>query len=408
MINLTQRRLTIRFLLVLMTFTIFILMIIFIYFHQNIVSSLKRHVQEEIQNEFVEQFHRTGLDTFQNKWEEYHFEILNANGDIVVASPTKRTFYPAVDKKLLAYAFAGSQKFEMEEIDNETYLIAYFPLDEKYSGRVAASFSPDIQREKNFLRLLILTLPWMLLLSFLVSRYLVKQAMKPISDVFTFQEHFSSSVSHELRSPLASLKGNFEVALRKERAAGEYRDTISFGLTEVDRIIHLLNDLYLIASSRSKPLDLFREKVDIKKLVGEVVGALMPRILDRKIRVDNSVTGTAAWICDEALMRRVFENLLNNAVNYTPEAGSIAIRAFEAMGKRLVNITNTSQGVSGREIAYLFEPFYRGKAIQNRKFEGKGLGLFIARYIVRSHGGEITAKIDDEKRFSVTVSLPVK
>ncbi|HXX57734.1 MAG TPA: ATP-binding protein, partial [Thermodesulfovibrionales bacterium] len=393
MIRLTQRRLTIRFVLVLMTFTVIILTIIFIYFHQNIVNSLKRHLREEIQNEFIDQYHRTGLDTFKNQWEEYHFEILNANGDIVVASPTTRAFYTGINRDLLASAFLGSQKFEMKEIRNETYLVAYFPLDEKYSGRIAASFAPEIQRVKNFLNLLILTLPWMLLLSYLVSRYLVKQAMKPISDVFTFQEHFSSSVSHELRSPLASLKGNFEVSLRKERTAGEYRDTISFGLTEVDRIIHLLNDLYLIASSRSKPLDLFKEEVDMKKLIGEVVGALMPRILARGIRVDNAIRGRTLWVCDEALMRRVFENLLNNAVKYTPEGGSIVIRTFESIGKRMANIANTCQGIGNREIPYLFEPFYRGKAIENRKFEGKGLGLFVSRYIVRSHGGEITAKI---------------
>lgn len=407
MLKSTQKRLTIRFAAVLVTFAILILTTVFIYFHQNMVNSLKRHMREDIQTELIDQFHRTGLDTFKSQWEDYHFQILKANGEIVVASPTELAFYPTLNRKFLASTFSGDQNFEMKRIRNEFYLVSYFPLDEKHAGRIAASFTPELQRLLNFLKLLLLTLPWMLLLSYLVSRYLVSQAMKPITEAFTFQEHFSSSVSHELRTPLASLKGNFEVSLRKERTSGEYRETMRLGLAEVDRITHLLDDLYLIASSRFKPLDLHKEEVDIKTLISEAVDAVIPNIRARGIRIDNSVNESLIWVCDEALMRRVFQNLLTNAVKYTPNGGSIALYAFDTHAKRMVSIVNTCKGIDGQEIKYLFEPFYRGKTIQNRRVEGKGLGLFIVRYIVRSHGGEIAARVEGNK-FSITVSLPAK
>ncbi|HAM51680.1 MAG TPA: hypothetical protein DCP92_13725 [Nitrospiraceae bacterium] len=408
MIELTQKKLTIRFSLIMLAFTVLILTVISLYFHQSVMNAAKRHVRDDIQHEFVEQFHRTGLDTYSSQWDAYHFEILNANGDIVVSSRRASPFYPALNRSLLKNAFSGGQGFETVMIRGEPYIISYFPLSEKYVGRIASSFATEIQHERNFLKLILITLPGTLFLSFLVSRYLVKQAMKPISSVFTFQENFSSSVSHELRSPLASLKGNFEVSLRKERSIDEYRETLRSGLAEVDRIINLLNDLYLLASSRIKSLDLFRQQVDIIAIIGELVNGYLPRLNSKGIKLVNTADSRVFCICDEGLIRRVFDNIINNALKYTPEGGSISIRAYEALGKSLVNVSNTCKGITDAEIKYFFEPFYRGKNIVKDNFEGKGLGLFIARYIVRSHGGEISAKITDAKRFSLTVSLPMK
>jgi len=107
-------------------------------------------------------------------------------------------------------------------------------------------------------------------------------------------------------------------------------------------------------------------------------------------------------------MKRVFENIFTNAINYTPEGGKIVIRVFEGMGKLLVNVSNTCTGLDRNELPDLFEPFYRGKSATKGKTQGKGLGLFIARYIVRSHGGRLTAKLTDTGMFSLTVSLPLK
>jgi signal transduction histidine kinase len=391
-----------------LAFTILIFTVISLYFHQSVMTAAKRHMRDEIQSEFIDQFHRTGLDTFKSQWSEYHFEILNMNGAIVVSSPNASPFYPDLNKALMKRALSNGEVFETLTIRDEPYMISYFPLSDKYVGRIASSLATELRHEQNFRKLILITLPGTLLFSFFVSRYMVKQAMKPISDVFTFQENFSSSVSHELRSPLASLKGNFEVSLRKERSLNEYRETLRSGLTEVDRIINLLNDLYLLASARFKSLDLFRQQVNIKPLMLELVDGYLPRLNAKGIKLVHSMNSNVFCICDEGLMRRVFDNVLNNAVKYTPGGGSITIRAYEVLGKMLVNVSNTCKGITTAEVKYFFEPFYRGKMIIKENFEGKGLGLFIARYIVRSHGGEISAKITDDKRFSLTISLPIK
>ena len=406
MLDLTQKRLTRRFAFIVLLFTVLLQTVMLLYFHRSIMKTAEEHVQDEIQNEFIDQFHRTGLDTFKVHWDEYRFQILNRSGEVIIASPKTRAFYPTLNRKLLAGAFSGERGFEKVSIQHEPYLVVYFPLNEEFSGRIAACLTEEFRYERNFLKLLILTLPVILVLSFFFSRFLVKHAMKPVSDVFTYQEHFSSTVTHELRSPLASLKGNLEVSLRKERPAEEYRETIRFGLTEVDRITNLLNDLSLLSSSKFKPLDLFKERVDITKLIRETVDAYRPRILTKGVRIENSVTAHIVCVCDEDLIRRVFDNILNNAMKYTPAEGVITIRSFDAMGKILVNVSNTCHGLSKGEVAYLFEPFYRGKNVLKENFEGKGLGLFISRYILRSHGGDITAKLTDRDIFSLTVSLP--
>jgi signal transduction histidine kinase len=385
-----------------------ILAVIAVYFHQTIVHEVKRHMKEVIQRDFVDQFKRTGIDTSKPAWEEYHFQILNNKGDIVVSAKKSDTFYSVLNKGLLGSAFSGDSGFETIQIQEELYLVSYFSLNERFAGRIAVPLAPAIQYEKNLSQVVLIIFPGILLLSYLVSRYLVRQAMKPVSDAFAYQESFSSSVSHELRSPLASLKGNLEVALRKERSPEEYRNAIAFGLTEVDRIIGLLNDLNLLASSRFKPLDLFREEVDLRVIISELYQSMLPRIQGKRISIRNTVESGGICVCDKGLMKRVFENIFANAVNYTPEGGKIIIRAFEAMGKLLVNVSNTCTGLDKDELSDLFEPFYRGKNATTGKTQGKGLGLFIARYIVRSHGGRLTAELTDTGMFSLTVSFPMR
>ena len=171
------------------------------------------------------------------------------------------------------------------EVKNEPYLVSYFPIDGKYIGRAAVSLAEVKKYESVFLKLILVTLPGIFLISFFVSRYLVNQAMEQVSDFFTFQETFSSNVTHELRSPLASLKGNLEVTLRKDRETEEYKDIINLSLKEVDRIINLLNNLNLLASSKFKPLDLFKDSVDISKVIDELVRAYTPVFTGKKDKV---------------------------------------------------------------------------------------------------------------------------
>ncbi|MBS1114232.1 MAG: hypothetical protein H6Q92_1995, partial [Nitrospirae bacterium] len=252
MINPTKKRLTRIFTAVALSFSVLILSISYFFVHYSSFNEMKRHLNEDIETEFLEQFYHSGLEPFKNIWHEHRFQILNRDG----------------------------------EVKNETYLVAYFPIDGKYVGRAAISLTEAKKYQSVFLKLILITLPGIFLISFFVSRYLVNQAMDQISDFFTFQETFSSNVTHELRSPLASLKGNLEVTLRKDRGTEEYKDILNLSLKEVDRIINLLNNLNLLASSKFKPLDLFKDSADISKVIDELLKTYSPVLQAKKINFD--------------------------------------------------------------------------------------------------------------------------
>ncbi|MBI5100682.1 MAG: GHKL domain-containing protein [Nitrospirae bacterium] len=408
MIDPTKKRLSIIFTSVIVIFNILIIILSYLFWHQSMVNSVKRHLMEDMKTEFLDQFNRSGIDFVRNMWDEHHFQILNRDGQIVVSTRNSVDFYPVLNRKLLKEAFGGVQAFEIVVVQDESHLVFYFPIDGNYVGRAAKSLAGEIRYDKAFIRLVAIVLPLMFFLSYLVSRYLVNHAMKPISDIFTFQETFSSNVSHELRSPLASLKGNFEVSLRKERSADEYKEVIVFGLRETDRIIKLLNNLSLLASSKFKKLDLYKNKVEINRLIKDQVSALAPSVHAKGIKLTISEIPGLACLCDEGLIRRTIENLLENAVKYTPEGGMINIDLSLVAGHISLTISNTCDSLKKEEFAYVFDPFYRGEKAVHMKMEGKGLGLYISRYIVRSHGGDIKLNNTESDLFSLTMFLPAK
>jgi two-component system heavy metal sensor histidine kinase CusS len=112
--------------------------------------------------------------------------------------------------------------------------------------------------------------------------------------------------------------------------------------------------------------------------------------------------------CDEALIRRTIENLIDNAVKYTPDNGSISMSADKDQKKISLTITNTCKNIDREEIKHIFDPFYRGRTTRQSNIEGKGLGLYISRYIIRSHGGDIRVNNTYGNLFSLTVTLPLK
>jgi two-component system, OmpR family, sensor histidine kinase CiaH len=404
----TKKRLTIIFTSVILIFNVIILIVSYVFLHQSIMSGAKRHMREDIQHEFLDQYKRSGLDPIKDLWDEHFFQILNKDGGVVVSTKNTVHFYPNLNTMLLNKAYDGKSTFTIEKIGDKDFIISYFPLDGTYVGRIAMSLGETQKYEQNFLNMIFVALPAMFLFSFLTSRFLVNHAMEKISDFFTFQETFSSNVTHELRSPLASLKGNLEVILRKERTIDDYKYVLQLSLKEVDRIIDLLNNLYLLASSKLKPLDLFKNEIDFVKIVSSVAKTYAAAMADRGIKFTLSASDAVPCRCDETLIRRTIENLLDNAVKYTPASGSISIAVQRDEKKMSMTITNTCKTLDRAELTHIFDPFYRGRATKNSRIEGKGLGLYISRYIIRSHSGDIKVNTTYGNLFSLTVTIPLK
>lgn len=404
----TKKRLARIFMSVIVVMNFAVFSVSYFVLHHSILESLKRHISEDIKTEFLDQYTKSGLTPDKKMWDEHHFQILNRQGDVVISTQDSSDFYPVLNRKLLADAFDGADGFEVIDVRKTNYLIYYFPLDRTYTGRVAASLAAEAGYERSFLKLILMSVPGMFILSYFASSFLVNRAMKPISEIFTFQETFSSNVSHELRSPLASLKGNFEVALRKERMPEEYREAIRSGLGETNRIINLLNNLSFLASSKFKPLDLDRKKADIGQILNKLVEVYKPVTASANVELKVSDIPDLACSCDESLIRRTMENLFDNAVKYTPPGGTIDVSLTKKGRVVVLRMLNSCEPLSRKLKDHLFEPFSRDKNSQRLNPGGKGLGLYISRYIARSHGGDLKVETAAGRVFSATLLLPDK
>jgi hypothetical protein len=407
-ITFIRKRLIIIFTSVVIAFNVLAMAVVLYYIHESILNVNKHEIRNDIEKEFIPHY-RQDPDRLSMIYSENYLQILNKNGDIVGGTIRSHEFTLGIDRDNLKSAFTGNTVFQTAEVGNSGYLISYFPLDENHTGRVAMSLNKTREFEENFLNLILLSLPLMLLSSYIVSRFLVSHALKPAVDVCTFQENFMSNITHELRSPLSSIKGNLEVSLRKDRTTEEYKDFINISLKETNRLIDLLRNMHLLASSKFRPLELTKKQTDLKMIIQELIGSYIPEIRLKKINLEIAEISDAICSCDEGLIKIAITNLIENAAKYTPEGGFIKISAFQEHKKVYLRIENTAEKLNKEELKLLVEPFYRSREVaKNHIIEGQGLGLYIARYIILSHHGNIKIDMPDKDHFTVTVSFPSK
>ncbi len=401
MIDPAQKKLNRVFLFIIITFNILILAIIFFFLHYRLIESAKDHIIDNTATEIMPHYIKNDFETLNKIIEDEYYQVLDRQGNIVLDMQSSVHFKPPLNIRLFEAAFAGSEVYETLKHNDISYMVSYCPLDSKHIMRVTMSMENLSNFQRSFFLIILFTLPVMLSLSFIVSRYMVNQSLKPVKRVLTYQETFSSNITHELNSPLTAIKGILEVSLKKERTPEEYRDAMKSLLNRVNSIIYLLNNLFLLATSKFKPLDLLKEEVKIKNIFDSLEEKYEPLILSKNISLTIDVPSHAVCYCDISLMRRAIENLMDNAVNYTPENGLIKMGYVFYRDSSALTISNTCESVIKYDIVNFFKPFYRGRG----RTEGKGLGLHIVQYIVESHGGKITAHLD-KKLLTFTLQIP--
>jgi len=204
---------------------------------------------------------------------------------------------------------------------------------------------------------------------------------------FQAQRRFVADASHELRSPLTVLKGDIDVALRRERGAEEYRRALESSREEVDRMSLLAENLLTLArADAGLPPDQLRP-VDLEEVARRAAersrGAALQAGLE--LRLASSPTRTRG---DAGLLERAVGNLVENAVKYSPPGARIEVRCRSADGVAQVEVEDTGAGVAPEHAPHIFDRFYRGDPARSRG-SGTGLGLPIARAIAEAHGGRL-------------------
>lgn len=210
-------------------------------------------------------------------------------------------------------------------------------------------------------------------------------------------------VSHELRSPLARLQLALSLAQRGDAGAADNLARIG---READRLEDLIARALLLARLERPALGIESEQVNVAALLEEIVGDVAIEADARGSRVELQAVGTLELIADREALRSAFENVLRNAVRYSPSGSQLTVRAHRSAASIEVVIEDQGPGVPEKDLALIFEPFYRVDASRDRAEGGEGLGLAIAARAIALHQGSIEARNRPATGLSVRIVLP--
>ncbi len=224
---------------------------------------------------------------------------------------------------------------------------------------------------------------------------------------FEREKRFTSDAAHELMTPLSSMRSDAEIMLRKPRSKEEYRETIQRMLVETRRMsemVHLLLQLSRVESVHRSEA----ERVNVSRITEAVVAEYRQKAQAKDIAMAVDITPKLQIRAHEAYIKEVINNLLENALKYTPEGGAIDLQLQRSSGKAVIHLSDTGIGFDEETKKHLFERFYRATQGDVQVSPGSGLGLPLVKAIVDLYDGKIHAYSDGQGEGSTfVVELPL-
>ena len=235
----------------------------------------------------------------------------------------------------------------------------------------------------------------------------LNQMIARLQQAFTRQRQFTSDASHEMRTPLAIIQAEATLALSKERKAAEYRKSLKLINHEAEHMSGLIDRLLFIARSETarKPINL--ESVNLNILIMDLISEITPICVQRGLTCQFD-HGEEVFVRGDSLdLRRLFLNLLDNAIRYTPQGGKISICMRLDMHGVVIKVTDTGIGIPEEHLGYIFDRFYRVDKARDKAEGGAGLGLPICKQIAEAHNGRIEVTSVLGKSSTFIVFLPI-
>lgn len=227
------------------------------------------------------------------------------------------------------------------------------------------------------------------------------------------RRNFVSNVSHELRTPLTSVKSYTESlqdgAWKDERIAPQFLQVIA---TETERMIRMITDLLNLSRMDQGKMQLELEYVSMNDLFTHILDRFdmvlqSEAYRDKNYRIQRDFTQRTLWVdIDQDKITQVIDNIMNNALKYSPDGGTITCRLMETHNSVVLSITDEGLGIPRKDLQHIFERFYRVDKARARSMGGTGLGLAISREVLMLHGGRIWATSVENKGSTFFISLP--
>lgn len=420
---------------------------VYTHVNNNIRSEVEKHLSEiEIKENCVLLIH-------EDEWKEREHNTVEVNpvfvqfvdelGTVIEKSP---------NLKNLTLTF---NSYEPDDVLFDTELInisirqIQVPLYQKTKIigylLIAMSLEDSSMVLHNLSRILMLLYPLILIVLFLIARFIVGRSIKPISSIIKTsntitrdnlksriplpqhrdelfvlsqtinnlldrvenaidrEKQFTSDASHELRTPLAVIKGTMEVLIRKPREKQEYEKKINFCITEVNRLNHLVDQLLLLARFENQKQTLSLEKVYLNATILDTISRYSSTIQSKNITINAAFTQDYYVTTDAYLFSIIINNLVSNALKYSNENSNLAISITEEKGTLECRIADTGIGIPEEDLQKIFDQFYRSQSGNHPEIKGTGLGLSIVKRLCSLL--QIDIKMNSQEHIGTTITL---
>jgi heavy metal sensor kinase len=218
---------------------------------------------------------------------------------------------------------------------------------------------------------------------------------------------FSAALAHELRTPLAVLRGEIELAMRAPDAREAQRTAFASQMEEIDRLTQLIDQILTLARAEAGQIRLTRAPVDLSALAHSLVEQLEPVADARSIALTCEASDAVIVMGDRGWLQRLLLNLLDNALKFTPAHGRVAVRVSRDAQAALIAVRDTGVGLSTDDLARVFQRFFRADPARSTSRPGAGLGLSLVQWIAGQHHGTVKVRSRPGEGSTFTVTLPI-
>lgn len=324
----------------------------------------------------------------------------------------------------------------VDDTDNEVFFVA-IGRSLAQNERTLAEFTNDYIR----------MLPWLLISGTLLGWFVSKRALRPVDNLahaaarmsssnlnlriplrnagdeldnliqtfnsmverleqsFLMTRQFSTDVSHELRTPLTAIRGQLEVALFTAATKEQYREAIITALEDVERLGQTIRAMLMLSQAESGQLVLQKAPLDLGLIIEDIVEQFQIPAEEAKLQVTAEVRGLVMMEADRIQIERMLNNLVSNAIKYTPPGGHVVVRVSVEGESVLLEVADTGVGIAPEYLPHIFDRFYRVPGSSKEK-QGLGLGLSFVAWIVKAHNGTVETTSEKGKGTRFAITLP--
>lgn len=237
----------------------------------------------------------------------------------------------------------------------------------------------------------------------------VNKMTERLEQVESTRQEFVSNVSHELKTPLSSIKVlSDSILLQEDMPTEMYREFLQDINSEIDRMTNIINDLLALVKLDHREAGLNIDETDINKMIEDIMKRLYPLAEQKKIELFYEKNKEVVIEADEMKISLAISNLIENAIKYTPDGGSVKVIVDGDHQNAFISVQDTGIGISEEEQSKIFDRFYRVDKTRDRQTGGTGLGLAITHSTVMLHNGSIKVVSKEDEGAAFMVRLPIK